>query len=104
LRVAFGPFVRPPAPLALHAVGKARVSLLSVLPATITPHQSATLCVSASDADELYVSEVGELRPRETTCRTVSPAETTTYVVQATNPRSRATRSITLTVKPSAEP
>jgi hypothetical protein len=87
-----------------HVMGKVRVSLLSILPETITPHESAILCISAIDADELYVTSIGDLPPRETTCRIVSPAATTTYEVQAINRHWRTTRSIVLRVLPATLP
>jgi hypothetical protein len=75
-----------------------------LLPATVVPHQSATLCVSAVHADVVSVSGVGDVPAGETTCRVVSPGATTTYVARASNTAWRVTRSITLTVTPDGLP
>ncbi|MFZ1125144.1 MAG: hypothetical protein WAN59_08445, partial [Candidatus Baltobacteraceae bacterium] len=83
-----------------RAERRPRVSLMTLLPSTIAPHEKATLCVSAAGADELYVTGLGELRPDQTTCRTVSPAATTTYAAEAVGAAWKATRTITLTVTP----
>ena len=97
--VALGTRVSPAERAAKRVEGKPRVVLLTLLPTTIAPHQSATLCVSVVDADLVKVSELGDLPPNQTTCRTVSPAVSTTYIVQAVNRVWRTTRTITLKVQ-----
>ena len=72
---------------------------VTLLPAEIAPRQSATLCVSAVHAGYLHVVGIGDVSPTRTTCRTVRPAESTTYVVQAVNKAGSTTRTITLTVR-----
>jgi hypothetical protein len=78
--------------------GKPEISMLTLLPPVIGPHELATLCVSADNAEELYVSGVGRVPPDQTTCRSVGPAATTTYEAQAFNQAWRTTRKITLQV------
>jgi putative effector of murein hydrolase len=79
--------------------GEPHVGMLSLLPSAIAPHGSAILCISAAGADELYVSAVGRLPANLTTCRTVRPGKTTTYVASAVNEAGRTTRAITLKVR-----
>jgi tetratricopeptide (TPR) repeat protein len=91
-----GTFRRPGA----KGVGpKPQVVLLSLLPTTIGPRQRATLCVSAIHANLLSVSSLGNVPPNRTTCRSVRPATSTIFVVQAVNQTWSTTRRITLTVR-----
>jgi hypothetical protein len=72
----------------------------SVLPASIASGGAARLCVSASRADTLYVSGLGNFDPQQMNCRTVKPAKTTTYVARATNRAGQsAARALTVVVR-----
>jgi len=73
--------------------------MLSMLPRKILPGGAATLCISADRTQNLFVTSLGEVNPKLTTCRTVAPKKTTTFIAYAVNDRGlRATRTITVFV------
>jgi hypothetical protein len=72
-----------------------------MLPRKMLAGGTATLCISADYARRLFVSGLGAFDPNLTTCHTVSPRKTTTFVAYAANTRGqRAKRTITLVVEP----
>lgn len=82
-----------------------KLTLLSVLPATIRRGTSATLCVIARGARILRVNGLGSLDPNHADCVAVAPQNSTTYVATATNASGRSTRrSVTLTVVDASAP
>jgi hypothetical protein len=88
-----------------HKVWPPKLTLLSVLPATIRRGTSATLCVIARGARILRVSGLGSLDPNHADCVAVAPQNSTTYIATATNASDRSTRrSVTLTVIDASAP
>ena len=83
----------------VEQVAPPSILLFSILPRTVVPGGSATLCISADHAQQLFVTGVGAFNPKLTSCRTVSPETTTTFLAYATNKRGQqAKRTITLVV------
>ncbi|MFZ1125621.1 MAG: hypothetical protein WAN59_10835 [Candidatus Baltobacteraceae bacterium] len=77
-----------------------RITPFTILPMTIDRGGIATLCVSATHADRLYVSSIGYLDPQQTICRDVRPTKTTTYVARAVGKGGRsAVRTSTVIVR-----
>jgi hypothetical protein len=73
------------------------ISLLSMLPRKVLTGSVATLCVSADHSQRLFVTGLGALNPSLTTCRTVSPKKTTTFIAYAANARGQQAKA-TITV------
>jgi len=70
---------------------------LSVTPATIEKGQSATVTWSTTDATDVEITPgIGKVEPSGTS--TVSPPDSTTYILTATGPGGRKTTSVRLTV------
>ena len=73
------------------------ISSFTVSPSIIFPPDSVELCWETLNADQVEISPgVGRVDP--TGCITISPSETTDYVVRATNPVSVASELLTVTV------
>ena len=73
--------------------------MFSMLPRKVLPGDNATLCISADRTRRLIITGLGEFNPKVTTCRTVLPKKTTTFIAFALDERGRqATRTITLVV------
>jgi len=70
----------------------------------ITPGEPVTLSWDVSDATNVTLEDVGQVSANDTI--TLSPANTSTYVITATNAAGKSTAGITVTVQPSlpAEP
>ena len=76
---------------------------LAVAPATIEKGQSSTITWSTTSATEVEITPgIGKVEPSGTT--TVSPADSTTYILTATGPGGRATTSARLTVAAAPPP
>ncbi len=79
------------------------ILLLSVLPRKVLAGKTATLCVSAEHAQRLFITGLGAFNPNLTTCRTLSPKKTTTFIAYAVNARGqRKKRKTTVIVKQTA--
>ncbi len=75
------------------------ILMLSMLPRKVLPGGTATLCISADRTQRLFITGLGDFNPKLTTCRTVLPTKTTTFIAHAVNDRGRqATRAITVSV------
>jgi hypothetical protein len=61
------------------------IVLLSMLPRAVVTGDAATLCISADHAQHLFVTGLGAVNPKLTTCLSVRPDKTTTFVAAATN-------------------
>ncbi len=86
-----------PAPPAAPAPAAKPGVTLSVSPATIERGQSATLTWSTTDATDVELTPgPGKVEPSGTA--TVSPSDSTTYILTATGPGGTATQSARLTV------
>ena len=76
------------------------IVLLSMLPRTVLTGDAATLCISADHAQNLFVTGLGAVNPKLTTCRSVRPNKTTTFVASATNELGQqTTRTISVEVR-----
>ena len=76
---------------------------LAVAPATIEKGQSSTITWSTTSATEVEITPgIGKVEPSGTT--TVSPADSTTYILTASGPGGRATTSARLTVAAAPPP
>ena len=76
---------------------------LAVAPATIEKGQSSTITWSTTSATDVEITPgIGKVEPSGTT--TVSPADSTTYILTATGPGGRATTSARLTVAAAPPP
>ncbi len=70
----------------------------------ITPGEPVTLSWDVSDATKVTLENVGQVNAKDAI--TLSPVNTTTYVITATNAAGKSTAGITVTIQPSlpAEP
>jgi hypothetical protein len=76
------------------------IVLLSMLPRSVVTGDAATLCISADHAQNLFVTGLGAINPRLTTCRSVRPNKTTTFAASATNALGQqTTRTISVEVR-----
>ena len=75
----------------------------SAEPPRITTGNSATLVWEVRNATTVEISGIGAVSP-EGGSTTVSPTETTTYTLTASNPKRTVSQTITITVDPLPEP
>lgn len=71
-------------------------------PATIAAGQSSTLTWSSTDADQVTIDNIGTLAPSGS--RSVSPAQTTNYTIQASGRGGTASMTVTVTVTSQTPP
>jgi hypothetical protein len=84
----------------VELVAPPSILLLSMLPRKVFAGDTATLCVSADHAQRLFITGLGAFNPKLTTCHTVLPKKTTSFVAYATNTRGQRTkRKITVVVE-----
>ena len=82
---------------------KITILRFSAEPLRITSGDSATLLWEVRNATTVEISGIGEVDP-EGGSTTVSPTETTTYTLTASNPKRTVSQTITITVDPLPEP
>ena len=83
----------------VEQVAPPSILLLSMLPRKVLAGGNATLCISANHAKKLFITGLGTFNPNLTTCHTVLPKRTTSFIAYAANTRGqRTTREITVVV------
>jgi peptidoglycan-associated lipoprotein len=102
VRAPAAPAAPPPAPAAPAPPPQPTVSL-TVSPATVEKGQSATLAWTTTNATDVEITpDIGKVGPSGSS--SVSPTDSTTYILTATGPGGRATESARLTVSAPAPP
>jgi len=79
-----------------------RILRFMATPTNITSGEASTLAWETENASEVTISGIGAVRPNGST--TVSPTETTTYVLTAKNPYGEVNTTVTVTVAPGSLP